>query len=63
MNSTWQKQVSRRAALAYKNPDYYVSWVVSNVPKYDWLTASVTARAPDSVYTDLSMRLGEMGLS
>ena len=63
MNSTWQKQISRRKVFSKNNPDYYVSWVVDNVPPPLWLTEVVCGNVEDSIYTDLSMRLGEMGLS
>ena len=63
MRESWEKQLSRRVALSHNNPDYFISWVVDNVPPNNWLSFEVTENAPDSVYTDLSMRLGEMGLS
>ena len=63
MNESWEKQLSRRVALSHNNPEYFISWVVDNVPTRFWLTPAVTENAPDYVYSELSCRKGEMGIS
>lgn len=63
MNESWEKQLSRRVVLSHTDPEYFIGWVVENIPTRFWLTPAVIENAPEYVYSELSCRKGEMAIS